>query len=114
MESGDRHFVINMDEMGHQDWADRQTKTWYVSSEVKENYVYVPVSRTGRRITLVACIAADGSSIKALVIIPRKTVDPDLFLLGWTDEKVVVRHQGKAFINTEIFDFASSTCWTGS
>jgi hypothetical protein len=65
------HFVFNMDEMGHQDWADRQTNTCYVSSEVKENYVYVPVSRTGRRITLVTCIAADGSSIKPLVIIPN-------------------------------------------
>jgi hypothetical protein len=25
------HFVFNMDEMGHQDWADRRIKTCYVS-----------------------------------------------------------------------------------
>jgi hypothetical protein len=24
------HFVLNMDEMGHQDWADRQVQTCYV------------------------------------------------------------------------------------
>jgi hypothetical protein len=76
------HFVFNMDEMGHQDWADRRIKTCYVSLEVKENQVYVPVSCAGKRITLVACIAANGSYLKPMIVIPRKTVDRDLFLLG--------------------------------
>jgi hypothetical protein len=39
-----------------------------------------PVSRAGKRITLLACIAADGSSAIPLVITPRKTIDEDLWL----------------------------------
>jgi hypothetical protein len=27
------HFVLNMDEMGHQDWADRQVQTCYVQTD---------------------------------------------------------------------------------
>jgi hypothetical protein len=98
------HFVFNMGEMGHQDSADRRIKTCYVSSKVKENQVYVPVSRAGKRITLVACIAANGSSLKPMIVIPRNTVNRDQFLLGWTDEKVVIRHQLNGFIKNEIFD----------
>jgi hypothetical protein len=41
----------------------------------------MPVSRTGKRITLMACIAADSSVLKPQVIVPRKTVDSDPVLL---------------------------------
>jgi hypothetical protein len=34
-----------------------------------------PVSRQGKRITLIACVAADGSYLRPAVIIPRKTYD---------------------------------------
>jgi hypothetical protein len=62
-----------MDEMGHQEWADRQDQACYVSSSHSEAQVYFPVPRTGKRITLVACIASDGSYLKLLILIPRKS-----------------------------------------
>jgi hypothetical protein len=98
------HFVLNMDEMGHQEWADRQVKLCYVPLAHSEKQVYVPVSRLGKRITLVACVAADGSFMKPFVIIPRKTVDADLPLTGMTQEKLTVHSQPKGFITTEIFE----------
>jgi hypothetical protein len=98
------HFVFNMDEMGHQDWADRQTKTCYVPVYHPRDEVSVPVSRTGRRITLVACIGADGSCTKPLIVIPRKTTDVDIFLTGLSEEKVEVYSQTNGYIDRQIFE----------
>jgi hypothetical protein len=98
------HFVFNMDEMGHQDWADRAEKTCVVPVSHAGDYVYVPVSRAGKRITLIACIARDGSTLRPEVIIPRKTVDIDMVLTGLTSEKVTIRSQRHGFIDTRIFD----------
>jgi hypothetical protein len=72
------HFVCNMDEMGDQEWADGDRKTCYVPSADIGDNISVSVSRVGKRITLVAAVAADGSVLKPFVIIPRKTVDADL------------------------------------
>jgi hypothetical protein len=78
------HFIFNMNEMGHQDWAHRGEQTCVVPAAHHDDYVYMPVSRAGKRITLMACIAADGSAIKPQIIIPRKTIDDDLVLTGST------------------------------
>jgi hypothetical protein len=85
------HFVFNMDEMGHQDWADRTEKTCLVLADHPTKQFNVPVSWTGKRITLMTAIAADGSVLKPEIIIPRKIVDTDLLLTGLTSEKVTVR-----------------------
>jgi hypothetical protein len=89
------HFVLNMDEMDHQDWADRQRLTCFVPAALPDGSVYMPVSRLGKRITIIACIAADGSYLTPTVIIPRKTVDSDLPITGPTGEKVKVYKQRK-------------------
>jgi hypothetical protein len=83
------HLILffNIDEMGHQDWADRGQQTCVVPAADHDDYVYMPVSRAGKRITLMACIATDGSAIKPQIIIPRKTINDDLVLTGLTPEK---------------------------
>jgi hypothetical protein len=68
-----------------------------------EKHVYIPVSRTGKRITLMACIAADGSVLTPGVIIPRKTVNRDLLLIGLTSEKVTIRSQPHGFVESRLF-----------
>jgi hypothetical protein len=95
--SEDEHEdLINMDEMGDQDWADRTEKTCLVPASHPTKQVYIPVSRTGKRIPLMAAMAADGSVLKPEIVIPRKTVDADLLLTGLTSEKVTVRSQRTA------------------
>lgn len=103
IESVPAHFIYNMDEMGHQEWADRQEQVCYVPVSHEDSQVYFPVPRTGKRITLVACIAADGSYLKPLIVIPRKTYDADLGLTGLTDEKVTVYSQAKGYTDRPIF-----------
>jgi hypothetical protein len=98
------HCVFNMDETGHQEWADRQQKTCIVPLSHEAAHVYFPVSRRGKRVTLIACIAQDGSFLRLTIIIPRKTVDDDLFLTELTSEKVTVVLQPNGFIDTALFD----------
>jgi hypothetical protein len=98
------HFIFNTDEMGHQEWADRHEQTGFVPAYHVGDQVGYPVSCAGKRITLVACIAADGSSLKPLVIIPRKTIDDDFRLTGLTAEKVMTRSQSKGYVDVKIFE----------
>jgi hypothetical protein len=81
------HFVFNMDEMGHQKWADRQARTCFVSAYHEPDDVALPVFRTGKQITLVVCIAADDFYIKPPIVILRKTIDEDIFSTGLTERK---------------------------
>jgi hypothetical protein len=52
-----------MDEMGHQDWADRAEQVCMVPVTHESDHVYLPVSGAGKRIPLMACIAVDGFAI---------------------------------------------------
>jgi hypothetical protein len=93
-----------MDQMGHQEWADAATKICFVPASHAADRVYYPVPRTGKRITLLACVAADGSHLKPAVVIPRKTYDEDLMLFGLTPEKVELYSQGTGYVEIPIFD----------
>jgi hypothetical protein len=93
-----------MDEMGHQDWADAHDTICVVPRDIPDDEVFYPVSRTGKRITLIACIAGDGSYIRPCLIIPRKTFDDELLCFGFTPEKVEIYSQSHSFIDIEIFN----------
>jgi hypothetical protein len=55
------HFVFNINETGHQEWADREPLKCSIPKEGQRDFVSFPVWRTGKRITLIACICADGT-----------------------------------------------------
>jgi hypothetical protein len=83
------HFVMNMDEMGHQPYADAKDTTCLAPSTHPEATVNYPVSRVGKRITLLACIFADGSFIRPALVIP---------------ENVDIYSQGKGYVDQDIFE----------
>jgi hypothetical protein len=98
------HFVANIDEMGHQPWADALQTTCFVPNAYAAKTVHYPVSRQGKRVTLIACITADGSFLRPCVVIPRKTYDDDLCTYGLTKEKIDVYYQRKGYIDKDIFE----------
>jgi hypothetical protein len=53
---------------------------------------------------LTACVAADGSSLKPFVILPRETVDEEIYRAGYTEEKVVFHHHIHALMTKRIFE----------
>jgi hypothetical protein len=48
IEDAPAHFVFNMDEMGHQPWADALTMTCFVPTSHLDKTVHYPVSRIGK------------------------------------------------------------------
>jgi hypothetical protein len=79
------NFVFSMDEMDHQEYTDAKPKTYIVPSRVAEK-PYYSVSRRGKRITLIACVAADSSSVRPAFIIPRVIYEDEPAEYGLTDE----------------------------
>jgi hypothetical protein len=98
------HFVYNLDELGHQPWADAKVATCISQAEYTERTVYYHVSRQEERITLIAWVAADDSHLRLAVIIPRKTYDDDLCICGLTMEKIDVYVQGRGYTGRAIFE----------
>jgi hypothetical protein len=94
------HFVFDVNEMRHQEWADRKEKTCYVPAEHTDDEVLFPRPRSGKRITLVG---PDGSFLKPLIIIHRKTDNGHVALTGLTDEKIAIYPRPKGFIEGSIF-----------
>jgi hypothetical protein len=92
------HFVFNMDEMGHQEAADAKQKKCVVPSGLGDRMINYAISRQGKRITLIACVGADGSYIRPCVIIPRVTIENELSQEGWTPEKLEVYSQRHSYI----------------
>jgi hypothetical protein len=98
------HFVFNMDEMGHETWADSGASVCYVPSSDPRDVVYYPVPRNGRRITLIACISADGGFIRPAMIVARKTFEDEIKLMGYTSDKIEIYSQERSFIDIDIFE----------
>jgi hypothetical protein len=98
-------LVWNMDEISHMDWPDAHPETVYVPHDYMDSTIPIGVSRTGKRITLIACICADGSYAKSMVIVPRHTIDADLALFGVSDCNCHICHQQNGFIDRELFEW---------
>jgi hypothetical protein len=48
-----------MDEMGDQEWAGSVTTICFVPHDTDDEILFYPVAHTGKRITLIACVATD-------------------------------------------------------
>jgi hypothetical protein len=62
-----------------------------------------PVSRTGKRVTLIACIAADGSFLPPGIVICWKTFDHEFLFHEFTSEKVEIYYGNKGYMNLQNF-----------
>jgi hypothetical protein len=97
------HFVFNMDEMGHQDYADAKVKRCLLPAHVNDSRPCYEVSRRGKRITLIGCVVADGSYLRPALIVSRSTYEDEVLEYGLTEEKLEVYSQKHAFIDRDIF-----------
>ena len=92
-------FVFNLDETGEDEFVD--AKDQYIVVPKDSNMDSYPINR-GRRITLLHCISTDGTSCKPLIVLPRKTIDNEIY-----DElaphSILFRHQISGFCTAELF-----------
>jgi hypothetical protein len=83
------NFILNMDKMGHEEYGDAKQVQCAVPVHVTSTKSYEP-SHRGKRITLVACIAADGSCLRPAPVITRAAFDDELVEYGLTPEKLEI------------------------
>ena len=96
-------FLYNMDETGINEYANAVRKQVVVHSGFPGSQTRYPVPRDTSHATLVACIAADGTAIRPLVIVKHRTVRLTLMLMCWTDDKVRFRHSVSGYITHDLF-----------
>ena len=93
-------FVFNLDESGQNTYVD--ARNIYVIVPQEENVTTYPVNRNIKRITLLCCIATDGTSCDPLIILPRLTIDDELFYIIPAGQ-VMFASQEKGFMTHELF-----------
>lgn len=93
-------FVFNLDESGQNTYVD--ARNIYVIVPQEENVTTYPVNRNIKRITLLHCIATDGTSCDPLIILPRLTLDDELFDIIPTGH-VMFASQEKGFMTHQLF-----------
>jgi hypothetical protein len=98
-----RAFVVNMDESGFADYSDARRETVVVPADFADDTIPVPVDCNAKRATLVAGIAANGSGMTPLILVPRKTIDAELIVCGYDEEKVAFHYQGNGFLTITLF-----------
>lgn len=94
-------LVFNMDEAGQDEYIDTHSMRVIVPYDYTNCTINIPVRRKSKRSTLVHCICADGTFIKPLIIIPRKTLD-NVILKRLCCNNCMIKFQEKGFNNTEI------------
>lgn len=96
-------FIFNIDEAGCSSWADKHRIKVLVPESYEKDRISIPEDRNSKRSTLVGCIAADGNSFKPMIIVHRKTIDSDIKLAGYTEDRVVFACQEHGFMTTKLF-----------
>ena len=94
-------FIFNLDESGFQRYVDQRHSTVIVPKSCLA--VHFPVSRREKRATFLAVVAADGTTMKPLVITPRVTIEAELVLAGYSEDVAVYAHSDKGFITEDLF-----------
>ena len=94
-------LVFNLDESGFQRYADARNQVMIVEKARQSLFFGVP--RAEKRATFLATVCADGGTVKPLVIVPRATIESELLLAGYTQDRVVLAHSDSGFVTTEIF-----------
>jgi hypothetical protein len=97
-------MVFNLDETGHQEWADKHDIRVVIPVSYESESIHVPCDRSSKRASLLVCIAADGTFVRLLVIVPRLTVDQEVYEIRYTPDRVMLEYQENGFISTQLFD----------
>lgn len=87
MENVPLEFIMNLDEMGQQNFADAETKTVIFPSDYQQSFAPYPIEPKGDRSTVLACINANDVVCRPLFAVNRAFVDLEVYRR--TESKVV-------------------------
>ncbi|KAK8894756.1 hypothetical protein M9Y10_023193 [Tritrichomonas musculus] len=96
-------FVYNVDEEGHDEYVDTKKTETVVVPKGNTEKLRFPVERKDDHTTFVACICADGTYMKPLIVVKRKTMEVRILRTSlWN--KLRIEHEDTDYINSKIFD----------
>ena len=103
-------FCFNLDESGIQRFVDAKDTYLIVPKTYPDHELTFPVYRAGKRITLLHCISTDGTYTKPLFVLPRKTLDDDIFSYI-NPNSCCFCTQENGFLTTELFEYWLHMCF---
>jgi transposase len=95
--------IYNVDETGFNTWVDASRLKVLVPADFEGTEIPIPVSRNDKRASCIACIVASGRALKPLIVIPRKTIEIDLYECGFTPDTCHILFQENGFLTTDLF-----------
>ena len=96
-------FVVNVDEVGAGGTELDRDVQCVVPARHLGDTVPLPNELKVDHATMMAAIAADGTALKPLIVVQRKTLDAELRAAGYTDDRILFAHSPTGYINTAIF-----------
>jgi hypothetical protein len=98
------NVTYNVDEAGFHEWVDATRHRVIVPAEFKGNKSDVSISRANSWVSMMACIAADGQLLTPMVIVPRKTVEIELYQCDFMPDAYSFVWQENDFCTRLFFD----------
>ena len=98
----DYRFVYNLDETGEEEFVDTRSIKVLVPSDFPDKKAKIPVRRGKKRFTIVHCICTDGGFIPPYIIVPRKTINSDIYKI-YNPDQICFKYQQKGFMNDVLF-----------
>ena len=98
-------MAYNLDEEGHDEFVDAHNLKIIVKIDSKNKhrkFVY-PVTRKPNHTTFLGCVNANGSFIKPMIVIKRKSVERTLMLQGYIPDRLILDQSNKGYMTTELF-----------
>lgn len=96
-------FIINIDEVGNQDFADAEIKTLIAPAEYSKLYAYYPVTRSSNRSSCIAAISPAGLVCIPQIAVTRTTLDTEIYEHLPVDSVQIV-HTDNGYINSNSFE----------
>jgi hypothetical protein len=97
-------IVYNVDEVGLGSWVDASRIAVVVPAEYTGSEIAAPRSRGDSRASMTACVAANGRHLKPYAVVPRKTLEVELYESGFPPESCHIVHQENGFVTSQLFE----------
>ena len=86
----DFRFFFNIDKTGEDKYVDTYSVKVLVTSTTNPETVKLPVSRKQKRFTIIHTICTDGTFMNMYIVVPRVTIESDIFTLIDKDKTRIV------------------------
>lgn len=96
------NFIINIDEVGNQDFADAEIKSLIAPASYNQLYASYPVSRSSTRASCIAAISPTGLVCIPQIAVTRATLDDEIYEYIPMDSVQIV-HTDNGYVNSASF-----------